>query len=358
MNLRDKLGDAYHEPRVARARLYVGWWLLSTSALVFAMILLGGITRLTESGLSMVDWRPFTGVLPPIGQEQWEVVFEQYKEFPEYKQINLGMSLAEFKMIFWFEYSHRLLGRVIGIVFLLPFLFFLFTRRLQRDMALTLGALFILGAIQGFLGWFMVKSGLSERADVSQHRLAAHFGLAVFIYGTLIWGSFSMLCTKTNTRVPTHQRDHLLSVFLPWLFLTMISGAFVAGTNAGFIYNTFPLWDGSIVPAEVFDLRPVTMNLFHNPVAIQFIHRTFAILTIIFAVVIWIFAYRKNFLGFNLRYNLFLLSAVIQFVLGIVTLITAVPLVLGVLHQMGALLLLSATIFALHGSIYRRRIAL
>ena len=296
MNLRDELADAYPEPRVARARRYVGWWLLFTSALVFAMILLGGITRLTESGLSMVDWRPFTGVLPPIGEEQWDAVFEHYKEFPEYKQINLGMSLAEFKTIFWFEYAHRLLGRVIGIIFLLPFLFFLFTRRLHRDIAVTLGVLFILGVVQGFLGWFMVKSGLSERADVSQHRLAAHFGLAVFIYGTLIWGAFSMLCTKTNKRVLTHRWDYLLSVFLIWLFFTMISGAFVAGTNAGLIYNTFPLWDGNIVPAEIFDLKPVTMNLFHNPVAIQFIHRTFAILTIVFVVVIWVLHIGKIFL--------------------------------------------------------------
>ncbi|NQV82151.1 MAG: COX15/CtaA family protein, partial [Alphaproteobacteria bacterium] len=242
-----------------RASEPIGWWLLGVCGLIFAMVVLGGVTRLTDSGLSIVDWRPLMGVLPPLDDETWRALFERYQAYPEYQKINVGMSLAGFKSIFWFEYAHRALGRIIGVAFLVPFLFFAFTGRVERALVPRMVSLFVLGALQGLLGWFMVKSGLVDRPDVSQYRLTAHLGLAVLIYGVMLWTALSVLAPVPVAPNRAALRK-VLRLLVPWVFLVVLSGGFVAGTDAGFAYNTFPLMDGRFVPLGLFDQSPALLN--------------------------------------------------------------------------------------------------
>ncbi len=327
-------------------------WLFALCTLVFAMVLLGGVTRLTHSGLSMVDWRPLVGALPPMSEAAWQGVFQLYQEFPEYQKINFAMTLAEFKRIFLFEYSHRVLGRAIGLAFALPFLYFLLRRRLSWRLAPRLGVLFVLGALQGLLGWYMVQSGLVERPDVSPYRLTAHLGLAVVIYGYMLWLAMSLL-RPARRSAPSAGQNRFLRIAAPVLaglvFLTILSGGFVAGNDAGLAYNSFPLMDGRFIPADIFRLEPWWRNFFENLPLVQLDHRLLALLAVIATVVLWLASLRQP-LGRRARRAFAALAAMAlaQLALGIATLLLFVPVPLGAAHQAGALLTFSMALWTCH----------
>ncbi len=332
-------------------------WLLVCCAMVFFMVILGGVTRLTGSGLSMVQWNPIFGVVPPLDQQAWETVFELYKQSPEYQKINIGMDLAGFKQIYWFEYAHRLLGRTIGMVFLIPFLFFLAKGRLHRPLIPRLAALFVLGGLQGLLGWYMVKSGLVDNPHVSQYRLTAHLALALVIYAYMFWIALGLLPEKQ--RDTAQARAPGLRLFAGLLgimvFITAISGGFVAGLKAGHAYNTFPLMDGHWIPEVIFIQEPVWRNFFENIATVQFNHRVLAIMTFIGVLSLWLYG-RRLALSRQTRagLHLLLLVGVSQLALGISTLLLHVPTALAATHQGGALLLLTVILFVNQRLVKRR----
>ena len=326
-------------------------WLLVCCATIFAMIVLGGVTRLTGSGLSMVQWEPIMGVLPPLNQAEWEETFLLYQQFPEYKLKNFAMTLGEFKSIFWFEYGHRLLGRSIGVIFLLPFLFFLVKGKIERSLTPKLIAMFVLGGLQGLMGWYMVKSGLVDDPHVSQYRLTAHLGLAIVIYAYMFWVALDLLYPNVDKNLKSSNgklgRLSLIITFI--IFITALSGGFVAGTRAGFAFNTFPLMDGRLIPVGLFELAPVWRNFFENVVTVQFDHRVMATLLFLVIPAFW-WVTRKSQQEARIITGLHLLLAAfaLQLALGISTLLLAVPVVLAAAHQAGAIILLTASIFVSH----------
>lgn len=331
----------------------VARWLIFVAAVIFFMIILGGATRLTHSGLSMVDWNPIMGVVPPLSEADWSKTFKRYQEFPEYQKTNHGMSLDEFKSIFYFEYFHRILGRLIGLLFLFPFLFFWFRGAIRRSMLPQMITMFFLGGLQGVLGWYMVKSGLVNDPQVSQYRLTAHLIAAVMIYSYILWVAFGLLKieSKEHDDQPSanYLRDKLYrySTGLTGLIVFMIStGGFVAGTKAGYTYNTFPLMAGKIIPDGMYTLQPFWLNWFENVTAIQFNHRMIAYLLLIL-VPIFGLAVRRHALNVRCQIaaNLLLAMIVIQVALGITTLVLKMPVVIAVMHQGGAILLLTFAIF-------------
>ena len=313
------------------------------------MVVLGGITRLNHAGLSIVDWRPLVGVLPPFGEEAWQALFADYKRFPEYQELNPGMTLAGFKEIFWLEYAHRLLGRIVGIAFALPFIWFLIRRAFDRPLAVKVLAIGILGGLQGLLGWYMVKSGLVDRPDVSPYRLAAHLGLAVAIYGCLIWVALGLLMGGAVERLREAGRWRgAIWGATGLVFLTILSGSFVAGNDAGLAYNSFPLMADAIVPPDIFLIEPVWKNFFENVPLVQLDHRLLAMLTALVVILIWAAALR--WLGpMPARVALHAAAAavLVQFALGIATLLTFVPVPLGAAHQAGAMVVFTAILAAL-----------
>lgn len=328
-------------------------WLMVVSLMVFAMVVLGGLTRLTHSGLSMVDWRPITGWLPPLNDGEWLAVFELYKQSPEYLQVNKGMTVDGFKGIFWLEFIHRLVGRSIGLVFLLPFLFFMIRGWLDRRIVPALVLFFVLGGAQGVLGWYMVKSGLADEPDVSQYRLTAHLGLAVLIYALMLRFALRLRHGYDAVRPmlpPNVSGLRRYARIIPFaVFLTLLSGGFVAGLDAGFTYNTFPLMDGKLIPSQLYDGSPPLMSAFEDIMTVQFNHRWLAVATLLAVTIFW---------GLSLRYrlapaqrlaiHLLFAAAWGQVALGIATLLMVVPVLLGALHQAGAVVLLSAAIYVLH----------
>ncbi len=328
----------------------VGHWLLVCAAMILAMAVIGAITRLTESGLSIMEWAPISGALPPLSDGEWRRVFELYRQIPEYQDINQGMSLAEFKTIFWWEYIHRLWGRLIGVVFAVPFIWFLLRRRLRPNLIPHLVAMFILGGLQGALGWYMVASGFAARADVSQYRLVAHLAAATAIYGYILWVAIGLLIPR-----PAPSRDARTAILRPLLAglaglvaLTMAAGGFVAGLDAGFIYNTFPLMDGRLIPADYGALQPWIANLFENVAAVQFDHRALATLTGGAAIGLWLYARRLDLAPpVRTACTMVLAMTVAQFVLGVTALVLVVPVWLGAAHQAGAFILLGLILFAL-----------
>jgi heme a synthase len=327
----------------------VAMWLFVCCALIYAMIVLGGVTRLTQSGLSMVDWDPIMGVVPPMSDGEWQSVFERYKQFPEYQKVNRGMSLSEFKEIFYVEYAHRVLGRLIGVVFLVPFLVFVALGRITRPMIPRFAAMFLLGALQGLMGWFMVMSGLVDRPSVSQYRLTAHLLLAVFIYAFMLWSALS-LWRGTTPGVASRGAPHRMGWLVTAVVIVMIaSGGFVAGTRAGFVYNTFPLMAGAWVPDGIWSLVPAWRNLFENVATIQFVHRALALVTAAAVIAFWAGSLRLP-RGDQARLtgNLMLLTLVVQLALGIATLLYQVPMVLGAAHQAGAVALLTLVLVHTH----------
>jgi len=318
----------------ARQNRIVGYWLFCVAAMVFIMVVIGGLTRLTESGLSMVDWKPLTGWLPPLADGHWQQVFDLYKQSPQYKEINFGMTLAEFKEIFWLEYFHRLWGRLIGLAFGLPLVFFFLRGWISRDMRLPLFLLFLLGGAQGVLGWYMVKSGLIDEPEVSQYRLMAHLGFAFALYGALLWYGFRFVKEKS---LNAGARLWLQSRILWGLsFLTILAGALVAGLDAGLTYNTFPLMDGDLVPDGLFMQDPWWINHFENITTVQFQHRLLGITTLCFTLWIWAMngPYRQT--------RFCVVVVLLQVVLGIATLLHIVPVSLASLHQAGGLIVFSA----------------
>jgi len=326
-------------------------WLLACCFLVFAMVVVGGVTRLTESGLSIVEWQPIVGTMPPLGQKDWDELFEKYHQTPQYKKVNLGMSLDEFKGIFWWEYFHRLLGRVIGLAFFIPFLYFVVKRAIDRPLGLKLTGIFLLGGLQGAMGWYMVKSGLVDNPHVSQYRLTAHLGLAFLIYATMFWVALELL----SPTVPWHGNIRLRALrrfsvaITSLIFIMILSGGFVAGIRAGFAYNTFPLMNGHFIPPEIFMLEPWYRNFFDNMATVQFDHRMIAWTLAILIPVFW-YRSRSLPLSGSARFacSLLLIMLAIQIGLGISTLLLVVPLPLAAAHQAGAVLLFTAALWVNH----------
>ena len=335
-------------PRHSDARRTVGVWLLCCCILVAAMVVLGGVTRLTGSGLSMVTWKPIHGIVPPIGASQWEEEFARYRGSPEYREINAGMTLADFKRIFWFEYAHRLLGRAIGIAFLLPLVWLLFKRMVAPRLVPKLVIMFALGGAQGLLGWWMVKSGLVDVPRVSAYRLTAHLALAVGLYVWMLWTALDQLL---GPPAPTSTRHKPIAFgvrcLLALALLTVLSGGFVAGLHAGKVYNTFPTMGEYWVPPEIAAMSPWWRNLFENVVTVQFNHRILASLLLVGAIALWIASLAKALpRGARGWIHAVLIAATLQLVLGILTLLQHVPIVLASLHQANALVLLSFLVAA------------
>jgi cytochrome c oxidase assembly protein subunit 15 len=319
-------------------RRAVGLWLLLCAALVFLIVLVGGVTRLTRSGLSIVEWQPLLGAIPPLSEADWQALFARYRETPEFRLVNFDMTLAGFKTIFWWEYIHRLLGRVIGLVFLLPFVYFLWKRRLDRPLACKLAAIFVLGGLQGALGWFMVQSGLVDDPRVSHFRLTAHLGVALAIFAAQFWLALGLL-------FPGRRPFSKSALALPLIvFLMALSGGMVAGLRAGYAYNTFPLMNGHLVPPEILLLEPWWRNFLYNMATVQFVHRGFFWLLAVLVPLAW---WRHRGAG---AAHLLMAAFVLQASLGIATLLMRVPVALGALHQGGAVLLLAAALWYAHSS--------
>jgi len=326
----------------------VAIWLFVCAFMIFVMVVLGGVTRLTHSGLSMVEWKPATGFLPPMTELVWQDTFEKYQQYPEFKIKNPDMDLAGFKSIFWLEFIHRLWGRSIGIVFFVPFMFFLLRKKLDRKLIPKLITMFILGGLQGLLGWFMVKSGLSDRPDVSQYRLTAHLIFAFFLYGWILWTALGLLFPKPHAiKQSPHAYKGFLSVLTLLLVIAIMSGGFVAGTDAGFIYNTFPLMGDTLLPKDLFAFDPWIKNFFENVVTIQFTHRILTTLIFISVVGFWFKTLNQDLPGrTRMALHCLLAAVILQVTLGITTLLLAVPVPLAASHQAGALILLTVMLWA------------
>lgn len=327
----------------------VAWWLLTCAGMVFVMVILGGLTRLTGSGLSMMEWQPLS-LLPPLNDQDWLAWFERYQAIPQFHNLNPDMTLAGFKGIFWLEYLHRLWGRLIGAVFLLPFLWFLWRGDIGRRLARRLAGVFVLGGLQGGMGWYMVASGFTQDIAVSQYRLAAHLGFALVIYGALLWTAFDLLARRPHARFPEAAplRRHVWGL-LGLAGLVMLSGAFVAGLDAGMIYNSFPLMGGQVLPPDFMAMSPIWHNFFENMATVQFTHRWLGITLMLAILIVW---YRGRPLMMPpravLAFNLVPLAALLQVSLGVATLLLVVPVAVAAAHQAGALTLLTVLLWTAH----------
>lgn len=343
MDAADTPADLGRAPARARAPA-VAAWLLAVAAMVFAMVMIGGVTRLTESGLSIVEWQPVSGVLPPWTDAAWHEAFAKYQAYPEYQKRNLGMTLAEFKAIYWIEYIHRLWGRLIGVAFALPLAIFWFRGWLGRDLKRRLIAIFVLGAAQGVLGWYMVQSGLVDEPSVSPYRLTAHLGLALAIYGGLFWTALDLLGRGTRGAVSAAPWGWPMAMLI-LVGATIAWGGFVAGLDAGLAYNTFPLMGGRIVPDGIGELSPAYRNLFENVATVQFLHRVLALTTVAVALLMrW--RCRGALAGpERLAADCLVAAVLIQAGLGIATLLLAVPVALAAFHQAGAVAALTAALW-------------
>ena len=333
----------------------VRWWLMSVAALIAVMVLVGGATRLTESGLSIVEWKPVTGTLPPLNEAQWTTAFEAYKTIPQYRELNAGMALAEFKTIFWWEWSHRLLGRVIGAVYLLPFLFFLWRGVLGPELKRRLWLIFGLGALQGAVGWWMVASGLSQRVEVSQYRLATHLVLALLIFAAIVW-TLRRLTERPQPVVASRLKISAVAL-LALTFVQLYFGALVAGLRAGRVYNTWPEIDGAFIPsaARLWFEEPWWRNLFDNTLTVQFEHRMTAYALLALALFHAIDAVRSRASAVVTGGAGWLLAAlVLQATLGILTLLSQVPIDLALTHQAVAIAVLTLVIFQTERLVPRR----
>jgi len=343
---------ALRHPRISASRRdarAVGLWLAAWAAVCFAIVLVGGATRLTESGLSITEWKPVTGIIPPHTTAQWAAEFEKYQRIPQYQRLNAGMTLDGFKAIYRFEFWHRIIARLAGLAFALPFAWFALRRRIPSFAQRRIAGLLVLLAAQGAMGWWMVSSGLSVRTEVSQYRLAAHLTLALILLGATVWTAADLLeCRRTRRTHSRGKRDHLLPCLVVLAGLTAASGALVAGLRAGRVYNTFPLMAGRVVPPGYAQLSPWWRNLFENHAAVQFDHRVLALTTFFAVVATWATARRSSPARLAHRLDLALGAAMLQLALGISTLLLHVPVVLGVAHQGGAALLLVALILAWH----------
>jgi len=324
-------------------------WLIIGCVMIAMMVAIGGITRLTNSGLSMVEWKLFMGAVPPLNEQAWQETFEKYQSHPEYKILNQDMDLQGFKSIFFWEYLHRTWGRLMGIVFIIPFLLFLYQKKIKGELLKRSLVILVGGAVVGGLGWFMVLSGLKDRPDVSHYRLAIHLVAAFSLFGLVLWTALDI--SRRTIEDPRSKRQSRIGMWaLILVYVQIIYGAFVAGLDAGGIYNTWPLMNGSFVPENTFSLQPFWKNLVEHRDGVQFIHRNFAYLVAIVVVVAAYKGFKKFASNRMIRIASFIMAAtlLIQFLLGIMTLLMHVPVSLGVAHQIGALLLLAAVLNWLH----------
>lgn len=314
------------------------------------IVVIGGLTRLTGSGLSMVEWKPIVGLLPPLNDTEWQTAFEMYRKSPEYRYVNIGMTVEGFQSIFWLEYIHRMIGRFIGVAFFVPFVFFWLRGKIVKSLLPKLAGMFLLGGAQGALGWFMVASGLAEDPHVSPYRLTAHLGLAVIIFTYMLWVALGLLGYIREQKDSEHTALGRLALATTALaFVTILSGGLVAGLKAGFAYNTFPLMGGKVIPDGILALQPTWINFFDNIITAQFTHRVLAITVLTLVVVLWSKA-RSLALSQATRtaFNAMLAMAVVQVTLGISTLVMHVPIALASAHQAGAVLLLSTLLVVTH----------
>ncbi len=346
----DKLDVEAQKPVVA--------WLTLVGLMVFCMIIVGGATRLTHSGLSIVEWEPLVGTIPPLDQEDWDEVFDEYKTSPEYQQVNFGMSLDEFKVIFWWEYFHRLLGRLIGLVFFIPLLYFAIRRKINGSLAKRLFGIFVLGGLQGGMGWYMVASGLVDDPRVSQYRLTAHLGIAFLIFGAIVWTALSVMYpSKTNMSQPVRRMFRFAVAINVIIFLMVLSGGFVAGIRAGLAYNTWPLMGNSFVPPDIFILTPGWRNFFENMATVQFDHRIIAYVLAVLVPIFWFKVRRRDVSPQTvIATNTLLVLVFTQIVVGISTLLHHVPVTLGVAHQGIGSLVFVTSLWVTHSLISRRGI--
>ncbi|WP_026619288.1 heme a synthase [Ensifer sp. WSM1721] len=330
--------------RTERNRRQIRGWLAVVLFALFALVLVGGATRLTESGLSITEWKPIHGVIPPLSAEEWEEEFRLYQRIPQYEQLNKGMTVEEFKTIFWWEWAHRLLARSIGVIFALPLFFFWVTGRIERRLRLPLLGILAFGGFQGFIGWWMVSSGLAERTEVSQYRLATHLVIACLIFAACMW-IYRGLCPHSDDAAPTKRSQAVAGIVAAMSLFQIYLGALVAGLDAGLSYNTWPLMDGALVPGGLFIQQPAWINLFENPKTVQYVHRLGAYL--LFALALWhmITSLRAAPETTHARRSVVLLGLVTaQAAIGITTLLLQVPIGWGVLHQAGALVVLGFAI--------------
>ena len=331
------------------ARRQVAGWLLVCCALVFAMVVVGGVTRLTRSGLSIVEWEPLIGAIPPLSQNDWEQLFREYQATPEYQKVNFDMSLDAFKGIFWWEYFHRLLGRMIGLAFLLPLLYFIWRRKVPRGLAPRLLGIFLLGGLQGAVGWWMVASGLIDDPRVSHVRLSIHLGMAFLIFAAMLWTALDLLTQRERDRGAPDGTWWI--TMLPLLvFVMVLSGGLVAGTRAGYAYNTFPLMNGHFFPPEYFMLQPWWDNLLHNMATVQFNHRLIAWALFLLIPLAWWSVRASSSREVRLAATLLLAMAGVQIALGIATLLLQVPVALGSAHQAGAMVLFALSLWLAHAN--------
>ncbi len=325
----------------------MGIWLLLCCAVLLALVAVGGATRLTGSGLSITEWNPMSGALPPMSAERWQQEFELYRQSPEYQEINRGMSMSEFQFIYWWEWGHRQLARFLGLIFAVPLAWFWWRGWIPSQMRWPLVGLIALGGLQAWMGWYMVQSGLVDEPRVSQYRLAAHLGLALLIYVGMLWLALRLIW-------PVHAQPHRLRA-VPWVLglvgLTIVSGAFVAGLKAGYVFGTFTLMGGQWLPPGGLYLEPAWRNLFDNPATVQFIHRVLGVATVLAAAGLWVWSWRRPLSASQrLALHAVALLALLQVTLGIATLVLSVPIKLAVAHQAVAVLLLSAVLVLLHCS--------
>ena len=322
-------------------------WLTCVCVIIFCIVIAGGVTRLTHSGLSMVDWQPILGVVPPLSESAWQSAFDAYKQYPEYQKVNRDMQLPEFKIIYYWEYVHRLLGRLAGIVFLIPFIILLSMKKIRTELAPRLVIAFILGGCQGLLGWYMVKSGLIDIPRVSHYRLAAHLMLALFLLAYLYWLILEL--RQINPQPVNRTMRSLILVMALVLGIQLVYGAFVAGLRAGIGFNSFPLMNGRFLAEAATMMTPGWLNLVENGAMVQFLHRWLGFLMLVIAMAGAVFAVKSQSAE-QLKIGWIVLTAVmtLQFVLGVSTLLMHVPLVLASLHQVGAVLVILCVVYLLY----------
>ncbi len=322
-------------------------WLLAGCFLVYMMVIIGGLTRLTHSGLSMVEWKP-TGSLPPMNTEEWNIQFDKYKQSPEFKLINYDFTLSDFKSIFWWEYIHRFLGRIIGVVFILPFFYFLIRKQFPVGFIRKMLLLLFIGALQGFVGWFMVSSGLQQNPNVSHYRLATHLITALTAFAFTFWFALDLLYPNRESVSNPKLKKYATVIFVLVVF-QIIYGAFVAGLKAGYVYPTFPKMGSQWVPDGLLELQPWWRNYTETQVGVQFVHRCLAYLVVTFIGLLWWNSKKSKLSPIQVTLlNWFAIIVLMQFTLGVITILFGVPVIIAIIHQTGAFFLFSTALFLIH----------
>ena len=331
-------------PKIERDRRAIRYWLYFIAFLIFALVMVGGATRITESGLSITEWKPIHGIIPPLSAQEWQEEFDLYRQIPQYQLVNRGMSLDAFKTIFWWEWAHRVLARFVGLVFAAGLVYFWAAGRIEKGLKPRLVALFLLGGLRGAVGWWMVASGLTERTDVSQYRLAAHLTLACFIFTCTMWVARGLV-TRPREAPPTAASPLVGIAIVGASLLQIYLGGLGAGLNAGLTFNTWPLMDGQLIPANLLTQVPVWRNFFENVMTVQFTHRLFAYALMALVVVHAIVAQRLSAGTRHAKGAWIVVGLVfVQAAIGITTLLLVVPTAWALIHQAGAVVVLTAAV--------------